>query len=55
MSLALNLHLTDTRRACPDFEIACLHATVLALAFVLCGILVHMQDQWELAFSEHLQ
>lgn len=55
MSLALNLHLTGTRRARPDFEIACLHATVFALAFVLCGILDHMQDQWELAFSEYLR
>lgn len=46
--------LTDTRRVCPDFEIACLDATVFALALVLCGILVHIQDQWELAFSEYI-
>lgn len=45
MSLALNLHLTNTRRVCPDFEIACLSATVFAVAFVLRGFLVPIQDQ----------
>lgn len=54
MSLALNLHLADTRRVCPDFEIACPSTTVFALALVLCGTVVHMQDQWELAFSEYI-